>query len=147
MPKILIIEDDKLVSRMYQQVFAYEGFVVLMADNGAKGIEMAKAQRPDLIFCDIMMPKMNGLEVLDTLKSDPVTKSIRVVMLTNMSGTQDSQAAMSKGAYAYLVKSEFKPKEVVQKAKEFLYQPPPAQVVAAPAPAAPAAPVAPAASK
>ncbi|MEN8252793.1 MAG: response regulator [Patescibacteria group bacterium] len=122
MPKVLIIEDDTLISRMYQQVFSFEGFEVVMVEDSLSGVERAKAEKPDIIFCDIMMPKMNGLEILSTLKSDAQTKSIPVVMLTNMSGTQDSKTAMDKGAYAYMVKSEFKPKEIAQKAKEFLDQ-------------------------
>ena len=125
MSKVLIIEDDPLMSRMYKQVFTFEGFEVVIAIDGLKGLELAKTEKPDIIFCDVMMPKMNGLEILENLKSDPLTQLIPVVMLTNLSGTQDSKEAMEKGAYAYIVKSEFKPIEIAQKAKDFLLHPQP----------------------
>jgi CheY-like chemotaxis protein len=120
MDKILIIEDDQLVSRMYEKVFTNESFSIQVANNGQEGIEKAKSFTPDLIFCDVMMPKMNGLEVLDALKKDADLKNIPIVMLTNLSGTHDAETALGKGALAYLVKSEHKPKDVVTKAREFL---------------------------
>lgn len=120
MQKVLLIEDDALISKMYKQVFEFEGFEVHTANDGLDGIAQAEAILPDIIFCDVMMPKMNGLEVLETLKSNEKTKDTMVVMLTNMSGTQDSQRAMNLGAFAYIVKSEYKPKEIVDMAKKFL---------------------------
>lgn len=120
MGKILIIEDDPLVSRMYDKVLSAEGFDVEIAKDGSEGIEKVKTVKPDLVFCDIMMPRMNGIEVLEALKTDPETKDIPVVMLTNLAGTQDAEATLAKGAYAYMVKSEFKPKDVADKAKQIL---------------------------
>ncbi len=67
-----------------------------------------------------MMPKMNGLQVLEKLKSDPATKAIPVVMLTNLASQQDAESAMSKGAVKYIIKSEHDPKEVVNLVKEVL---------------------------
>jgi len=120
MTKILIVEDDPLVSRMYQKVIKFEGMEVISAENGSDGVTIAKEQKPDLILLDIMMPKMNGLEVLEVLKTDKEVANIPVVMLTNLSGTQDAENAMKRGAYDYLVKSQFKPKEVAEKVKEIL---------------------------
>jgi CheY-like chemotaxis protein len=105
---------------MYQKVLAFEGFQIESAPDGREGIRKAKELKPDLIFCDIMMPKMNGIEVLDNLKADPETQHIPVIMLTNLSGTHDAETAIEKGAFAYMVKSEYKPKEVATKAKEFV---------------------------
>jgi len=118
MAKILIIEDDPLVARMYQKVMGFEGLEVEIAENGLEGLKKARANKPTLILCDVMMPKMNGMEVLDELKADPNLKDVPVVMLTNLSGTQDAQLALAKGAVAYMVKSEYKPKEVAVRAKE-----------------------------
>lgn len=120
MSKVLIIEDDVLVSRMYQKVFSFEGLDVEVANDGAMGIEKAKNLKPNLIICDVMMPRMNGLQVLDKLKSDSETKDIPIIMLTNLSGTQDAQKALSKGAIAYMVKSEYKPREVAKEVKTVL---------------------------
>lgn len=110
---ILLIEDDVLISRMYQKVFDIANLRVEIANNGVEGLEKAKDLKPKFIVCDVMMPQMNGLEVLERLKADPATKDIPVVMLTNLSGTADAQQALSKGAIAYMVKSEYKPREIV----------------------------------
>ncbi len=84
MAKILIIEDDSMMSRMYQNSFSIEGFVTEIAKDGEEGIVKAKDIKPSLILLDVMMPKMNGLEALDLLKADSSTKDIPVVMLTNL---------------------------------------------------------------
>lgn len=120
MAKILIVEDDPLMSRMYQKIFTFEGYEVEMAGDGEQGLEKAKAGKPTLILLDIMMPKMNGIEVLDRLKADEGTKTIPVIMLTNLAGQQDAEAALTKGAVKYIIKSEFEPKQVANMVKEIL---------------------------
>lgn len=120
MTKVLMIEDDPLVSRMYTKVFRFQGIEVDVANDGEEGILKAKDIKPDLIFCDVMMPKMNGIQVLQELKDSPETKDIPVIMLTNLSGTHDAETAVGKGAAGYMVKSEYKPKEIAAKAKEYL---------------------------
>ena len=120
MAKILIVEDDPLMSRMYQKIFTFEGFEVDMAADGEVGLEKARAGKPTLILLDIMMPKMNGLEVLGKLKADPETKTIPVVMLTNLAGEQDAETALAKGAVKYIIKSEYEPKQVTNMVKEIL---------------------------
>lgn len=120
MAKILIVEDDPLMSRMYQKIFSFEGYEVEMAVDGEEGWEKAKKNKPTLILLDIMMPKMNGIQVLEKLKLDAETKSIPVVMLTNLAGVSDAEAALAKGAVKYIVKSEHDPKEVTNMIKEVL---------------------------
>ena len=118
--KILIVEDDPLMSRMYQKIFTFEGYEVEMASDGEEGLEKAKAVSPTLVLLDVMMPKMNGLQVLEKLKLDPATKAIPVVMLTNLAGQKDAEVALEKGAIKYIVKSEYEPKQVVNMVKEIL---------------------------
>ncbi len=118
--KLLIVEDDPLMSRMYEKIFTFEGFEVILAGNGEEGLELVKKERPNLILLDIMMPKMNGLQVLEKIKIDPDTKSIPVVMLTNLAGQQDAENALTKGAVKYIVKSEYDPKQVTNMVKEIL---------------------------
>jgi CheY-like chemotaxis protein len=113
MTKILIVEDDPLMSRMYQKIFKFEGYEVDFASDGEEGIEKIRSGKPTLVLLDIMMPKMNGLQVLEKIKLDPETKSIPVVMLTNLAGTQDAETALAKGAVKYIIKSENEPKQVV----------------------------------
>lgn len=120
MSKILIIEDDPLMSRMYQKIFIFEKYEVEMAGDGVEGLDKARAVKPTLILLDVMMPKMNGLETLSKLKADPETKSIPVVMLTNLAGQQDAETAMSKGAVKYIIKSEYEPKQVADMVKGIL---------------------------
>src|SRR3989304_9645064 len=120
MAKILIIEDDPLMIRLYQKVFKFEGYDVEVASNGQEGLEKVNSFTPTLILLDIMMPEMNGLEVLDKLKADSNTKKIPVVVLTNLAGSRDAETALAKGAVKYIVKSEYEPKEVVKMVKEIL---------------------------
>ena len=120
MAKILIIEDDQLMIRLYQKVFKFEKYDVAVASNGKDGLEKVDSFKPTLILLDIMMPKMNGLEVLTKLKANPETKKIPVVVLTNLAGTQDAETAMAKGAVKYIVKSEHEPKEVTKIVKGIL---------------------------
>jgi CheY-like chemotaxis protein len=120
MAKLLIIEDDPLMSRMYQKIFSFEGYQVDLAPNGQEGLVKVKADKPTLILLDVMMPVMNGLEVLDHLKADADTKGIPVVMLTNLAGVQDAETALAKGAVKYIVKSEHEPKEIVDMIKQII---------------------------
>lgn len=118
--KVLIVEDDPLMSRMYQKIFTFEGYEVVMAADGEDGLEKAKKETPTIILLDVMMPKMNGLEMLEKIKLDPASKSIPVIMLTNLAGEKDAETALSKGAVKYIVKSEYEPKQVVDMVKEIL---------------------------
>jgi CheY-like chemotaxis protein len=120
MTKILIVEDDPLMSRMYQKIFTFEGYEVEMAADGQEGLDKAREVKPTLMLLDVMMPKLNGLQVLEKIKADPETKAIPVIMLTNLAGEQDAEGALSKGAIKYIIKSEHDPKEVADMVKEIL---------------------------
>jgi CheY-like chemotaxis protein len=120
MVKILIIEDDPLMRRLYQKIFSFEKYEVETAEDGIEGLDKARTIKPTLILLDIMMPKMNGLQVLDKLKEDPDLKKIPVVILTNLAGQQDAEAAMLKGAVKYIVKSEYEPKQISDMVKDIL---------------------------
>ena len=118
--KILIVEDDPLISRMYETVFKFEGFDVDVARNGEEGLEHVRTGKPKMILLDVMMPKMSGIEVLENLKANPSTKAIPVVVLTNLSGMSDAERALELGAVKFIVKSKNKPKEIVAQIKEVL---------------------------
>jgi CheY-like chemotaxis protein len=117
---ILIVEDDPLMNRMYQKIFKFEKYDVHTASDGQEGLDKARTLKPTVMLLDIMMPKMNGLEVLDKLKSDPETKNIPVIMLTNLAGEKDAEHALLKGAVKYIIKSEHDPKQVVTMVKEII---------------------------
>ena len=120
MVKVFIVEDDPLMSRMYQKIFTFEKYDVDMAGDGEEALAKIAGSNPTIILLDVMMPKMNGLQVLEKLKADPATKSIPVVMLTNLAGQQDAETALSKGAVKYIVKSEHEPKEIADMVKEII---------------------------
>lgn len=120
MAKVLIVEDDPLISRMYQRVFGFEGFEVEMARDGEQGLEKMKDSKPDLVLLDVMMPKVTGIEVLEEMKATKSLKSIPVIVLTNLSGMKDAETAIEMGAVKFIVKSDNKPTEVVKQVREIL---------------------------
>jgi len=122
MSKIFMAEDDPLMGRMYDRAFRASGFELEMATDGEAAIAKLKQLEtlPTLIILDVMMPKKNGFEVLAEVKLDERLKHIPVVMLTNLAGEADAEKALSLGAVLYLVKSQYDPKEILDKVKEIL---------------------------
>lgn len=120
MAKILIIEDEPLVARVYEKSLSFKNYEVVTVNNGADGLKMMKEKKPDLVLLDIMMPEMNGMQVLEQAGQDPETKDIPIVMLTNLSGKHDAELALSKGAVEYWVKKDAKPLELGKKIEELL---------------------------
>lgn len=119
--KILLVEDDPLMIRMYQRKLLTDGYEVEIAVNGEEGLVHVRSFRPDVVLLDIMMPKLNGLQVLERMKSDPTTAHVPVVILTNLGGSEeDIERGLELGAVAYLVKSAYRPDEVIAKVKEVL---------------------------
>ena len=118
--KILIIEDESTLQRALSEFLSLEGFAVANALDGERGVEMAKKENPDLILLDIILPKKDGYEVVDDLKSEESTKDIPIILLTNLETTENVNRAFEKGITTYLVKSDYKLEEIVAKIKETL---------------------------
>lgn len=116
---LFLVEDDPLMSRMYERAFKASGFDVKMAFDGEEAINTLKItdSKPAIIVLDVMMPKKSGFDVLTFIKSENRLKNIPVVLLTNLSGEQDAKKGLDLGAVEYLVKSNFTPKEIVDKVK------------------------------
>ena len=117
---ILLVEDDQILIKMYTRKFEKEGFEVLSAFDGQTGLdELAKAEpKPSVILLDVMLPKLDGFQVLEKVKADPATKDIPVILLTNLGGGQeDRQKGQKLGAVDYLVKSDLTPAQIVEKVK------------------------------
>lgn len=120
--KILLVDDDPLIIRMYQTKLSKDGYNISLAFNGEEAIIKAKKDKPDLILLDLMMPKMNGIETLEQLKKDSDTKDIPVVILTNLEDKKDDvEKAKKMGALNYWVKAETDLKTLSSKVKEILY--------------------------
>lgn len=115
---IIIIDDDPRIRNMYKAALDIQGFDVTETDGQKflNGITKFK-QKPDLILLDIMMPKVNGLDVLDILKAKPETKDIKVMMITALSDAASRKRALDSGAHSYLVKSELTMSEIIEKIK------------------------------
>lgn len=120
MSKLLLVEDDELIVRLYEKLFKLEGFDIATANNGQAGLDHLKNDKPDVILLDVMMPEMNGLEMLSKLKEDENTKGIPVVVLTNVADVSIANEAISRGAVLSLVKSETEPEDVVASVKGVL---------------------------
>jgi DNA-binding response OmpR family regulator len=116
--KILIIEDEEALVSVLEKKLLYEGYEVSVARDGQDGMSKVKSINPDLILLDIVMPKMNGFEVLENLKKDKNFSSIPVIVLSNSGYSVDLDKALDLGAIDYLVKAEFDLDEVVEKIGE-----------------------------
>lgn len=117
---VLLVEDDSFLLGMYATKFEIENFNVITAEDGEKGLKAAKEKNPDIILLDILMPRMNGVEVLEELKKDDSTKNIPVILLTNLNQREEIERCMSMGADDYLIKAHFMPSEVIEKVKNIL---------------------------
>lgn len=120
--KILLIEDEMFINDLYRRTLIKEGFQVLSAIDGQEGVNKA-SEKPDLVLLDIMLPKLNGLEVLKALKSNDQTKTIPVVLLTNLGQGDVIANAYKLGAQGYLMKLKVLPNDVVDTVKRFLENP------------------------
>lgn len=118
--KILLVEDDELMYRMYEEILNFGHYDILIAKDGEEGWKVAKENKLDLILLDVMMPKMSGMDLLKLLKSDPQTKDVPVVMLTNLADERMVQESLNNGAVGYMVKSAFTPEEVLERIKAYL---------------------------
>ncbi len=120
--KILIVEDEKMLAEMYAERFAHEGFEILLAEDGEKGLKLALKEKPDLIILDILLPKKEGVDVLrDLRESGNWGKSIPIIMLTNLDCNDYVLEAIEKYCPSYyFIKSNIELKEVVSKVHELI---------------------------
>lgn len=120
--KILFVEDESALQRALTSILSEKGYEVLSALDGEMGLELAQKEIPDLVLLDLVLPKKDGFEVLSGLKQDPSTKNIPVIILTNLESSQDVEKALQIGATTYLVKTNYKLEEVVEKITPFLQE-------------------------
>lgn len=119
MAAILLIEDDKLLQELYKGKLADEGYEVMLAADGKKGLSLIKSQKFDLILLDIMLPGgINGFDVLESLKKDKTQQDIPVIVLTNLES--EEKVAREIGATDYFIKAKVTPNQIVDRIKEIL---------------------------
>ena len=115
MRKVLVVEDDKFLRKIIKKKLTTEGYEVIEAVDGEEGIRMAKGKKPDIILLDLVLPEMTGFEVLTKLKEKAPVSEIPVIILSNLSGTEEIRKGIKMGASDYLVKAHFNPSEIIIK--------------------------------
>ncbi len=121
MTKILIVEDDAIISEMYANKFKEAGFDVYLAKDGQEALDKSLEIKPNLVLLDVVLPKMDGFEVLKKIKEDPKLKNdVKVILLTNLGEQKDIDKGLAMGAETYLIKAHYTPGKVVEKIKEIL---------------------------
>ena len=117
MVKIAIVEDDQAISQMYRLKFETEGYEVNTANNGKLGLELAETMRPDIVLLDLMMPEMNGDEMLEKMRATDWGKDIKVIILTNMGEQEAPDSIKRLNVRRFIVKAEMTPRQVAEMVK------------------------------
>ena len=119
MKKILLIEDEKILSEMYQDKFIKAGFEVSVASEAKEGLEIAKKEKPDLIVLDILLPRENGITFLTWLRNEPEVSLLPVVAFSNYDDPEIKRQAIKLGVKEYLIKTNYTPQEIINKIKDY----------------------------
>jgi two-component system alkaline phosphatase synthesis response regulator PhoP len=119
--KIILVEDDLFLHELYAETLTNAGYAVVSAKDGEEGLKKIKANTDaKLILLDLMLPKINGIDVLKEIKKDPNTKNLSVIVLTNLNEQPIIQDALKSGANAYLVKVDYTPLEVIDMVRQYI---------------------------
>ncbi len=118
--RILLAEDDRFLRKAAEATLRRHGFAVLAAVDGEEALRLARTEAPDLVLLDLIMPKLQGFEVLRALKQDPATAPIPVIVLSNLGQEGDVHQAMEAGAVAYLIKAGMPLQDLVTKVENVL---------------------------
>lgn len=119
-PKILVVEDETFLVKIYAVKLKKEGYDVTVANDGEQAVKLAQEVGPDLILLDLILPKMNGFEALEKMRSTAVNKETPVIVLSNLGQEEDVKRAEGLGADSYLVKANFSIQDIVAKIRETL---------------------------
>ncbi len=118
--KIVIVEDDKPIAQMYEIKFVHAGFIVFLAENGLVGLETIEKQKPDAVLLDLMMPEMDGEEMLSKLRATDWGKDMKVVILTNVSEEEVAKKISKYNISGFIIKAQYTPAQVVEKISKIL---------------------------
>lgn len=122
MAKILIIEDDRFLRDLLSRKLQDEKFEVVTAIDGEEGLKKTEEEKPDLVLLDLILPSMNGFEVLKEIKKNPRLSAIPIIILSNLGQKEDVERALTGGAEDYLIKANFTLDEILEKIKKYLTQ-------------------------
>ena len=118
--RILVAEDDRFLRKAAEMALKRQGYTVLTAADGEEALRAARSVLPDLILLDLIMPKVNGFDVLQALKKEAPTAKIPVIVMSNLGQDRDVQQAMGAGAAAYFIKTDLSLQALVQRVEETL---------------------------
>ena len=111
--KILIIEDDEFLQKVINKKLSKEGYLVINAIDGEKGLKDIREEKPDLVLLDIILPEIDGCEVLTEIKKDQELSKIPIIILSNLGSKEEIEKGLKLGADDYLIKAHFNPEEIV----------------------------------
>ena len=117
---ILIVEDDKFLRELIAKKLIKEGYDIFEAADGEEGVKKIKDEKPNLILLDLVLPGIDGFEVLSRMKEDPTLAKTPVIILSNLGQKEDIEKGLKLGAIDYLIKAHFTPGEIVEKIKSVL---------------------------
>ena len=120
--KVAIVEDDQAISQMYRIKFEAEGYEVETAENGVLGLKLAENMMPDILLLDLMMPEMNGDEMLIRLRATDWGKNMKVIILTNVGEQEIPERIKDLDVSAFILKADMTPRQVAEVVKEALKQ-------------------------
>ena len=120
MKKILLIEDDPFLIDIYTTRLKEEGFKIDVARDGKTALDKIKKTIPDLLILDIILPKVDGWDLLEKVRKDPKLKEIKVIILSNLSEEEDVEKGFKLGVIMYFIKAKFTPSEVVKEINKIL---------------------------
>ncbi len=118
--KILVVEDDKFLRELITQKLSREGYDVKEAVDGEEGVIKVKEEKPDIILLDLILPGIDGFEVLAKIKEDPEVENIPVVILSNLGQRDDVERGLKLGAVDFLIKAHFTPGEIIEKVEKIM---------------------------
>ncbi len=118
--KVLIVEDDKFLRELIVKKLSNEGYDVLEAADGEQGLQQIKDARPELVLLDLILPGIDGFEVLSQKREDPFAASIPVIILSNLGQKEDVDKGLNLGATDYLIKAHFTPGEIIEKVRNII---------------------------
>mgnify|MGYP001224354349 CR=1 FL=1 len=120
MTKIVVADDDRMFRKAAETTLRRQGYDVVTASDGEEALQLIRSERPDMIVLDLIMPKLQGFDVLQVLKQDSVTAAIPVIVLSSLAQEEDKQEALHLGAAAYFNKATFSLGELVKQVENTL---------------------------
>ena len=118
--KILLIEDDKFLRKVINKKLSKEGYLVIEAIDGEKGLKAIEEEKPDLVLLDLVLPEIDGFEVLAKMKTNPAISKIPVIILSNLGEKEEIEKGFRMGAKDYLIKAHLTPGEIVDRIESVL---------------------------